>query len=133
MSAQSSEEKAKRRQLASMIKKDPSAALEILLDEPFWHNDVQTNVDYRRDGDDTDGKKQGISIGFSHDGDSWISVASYREGFGEENGKTEISPYPIDHRFRSGFGGGRSLRVRNALMFLALAIKLDSKDMPDRP
>ena len=33
-------------------------------------------------------------------------------------------------RFRTSGGGGHSLRVRNALMLLALAIKLDNEEDP---
>ena len=67
--------------------------------------------------DDHDGTKKGaVNVTFSEDGDAWVSI------LGKDNGESL--------RFRTFFGGGQSPRVRNALMILALAIKLDNDPDP---
>ena len=51
----------------------------------------------------------GVSVVFSPDGDAWVTTD------------------PRGCRFRTYAGGGTSLRVRNALLMLAMAIKLDNE------
>lgn len=112
--------------LRRLIGKYPSDAADILLDTPFWHQEVKTERAYSREGDDTDGKKQGITVAFGPDSDAWFEVRSFD---GERGDKTP----PITHRFRSGFGGSNSDRVRTALLVLARAIDLENERKPDRP
>jgi len=84
-----------------------------LLDTPFWPQQLDINKDYFRTHDDCDGDLyKGITVGFTQDGDAWINT--YKQGC----------------RFRTYHGGGKSLRIRNALLFLALAIQLDNKEFP---
>ncbi len=86
--------------------------IEKLFDENFeWPNNLKTGL-YERLHDDHDGTGQGhLSVSISPDGDAWIKT----------NGT--IHQYL---RFRTHGGGGGSLRVRNALIILAEAIRLDN-------
>ncbi|MFH1129426.1 MAG: hypothetical protein V1686_01700 [Patescibacteria group bacterium] len=90
-----------------------------VLDYPFWIPDVETMRRYTRIHDDHDGTFQGaITVIFSKDGDAWV----------EFDPTHNASPL----RFRGDLGGGMSLRTKNALMILALAIKLDNEEAPQR-
>ena len=86
-----------------------------VLEHPFWVNGLSTQVIYERIQDDHDGTKKGrIRVQFTEDSDAWVSTDKHTQAM----------------RFRCFFGGGQSLRVRNALMTLALAIKLDNEERP---
>ncbi len=88
-----------------------------ILENPFWIDSLETNTTYSRLHDDRDGTKTGsINVIFSEDGDTWIKI------------EHEIPGGSL--RFRNDFGGGESLRVRNALIMLALAIDLDNQERP---
>lgn len=88
-----------------------------VLENPFWIPELSSEEVYTRIHDDHDGTFEGkISIGFSHDGDAWIYVDKAHSSL----------------RFRTFFGGGMSERVRNALMILAYAIKLDNEKKPQK-
>ena len=85
-----------------------------ILENPFWIQELDVNAFYERLHDDHDGTFQGkITVSFSVDGDAWIGI----------DGHPSL-------RFRTFQGGGVSLRVRNALVVLALAIKLDNEKCP---
>jgi hypothetical protein len=90
-----------------------------LLESPFWPAELEVNKIYTRTHDDCDGKmEEKINIGFTIDGDAWISTYAHRA--------------PM-MRFRMPIiGGGRSPRTRNALLLLALAMKLDNEEKPDK-
>lgn len=82
-----------------------------VLENPFWIPDLMLEKSYERLHDDHDGSGIGVlNVTFLPNGDATISI---------ENGK------PL--RFRNYSGGGLSLRVFNALMLLAWAIKLDNQ------
>lgn len=102
-------------QTQRLIKKEPNAVIHAMLECPFWLSELDVRVDYRRVSDDTSGE---ISVIFSTDGDSWIEVLS----------RLDPQEMTTMHRFRTMFGGGESLRTRNALLALALAIKLDNEE-----
>lgn len=90
-----------------------------LLDAPFWPATLQLGQFYQRFEDDS--PLGSISVVFGSDGDGWISVVS------------EPDPKEARHsmRFRMPMsGGGQSPRVRNALLILAEAIRLDNEDRP---
>ena len=88
-----------------------------ILDAQFWIQELSTERLYQRLHDDTDGEPIGrVMVMFDRQGDAYISTDSH---------------YAPPLRFRSGLGGGRSLRVRNALMILAYAIELDNETLPD--
>lgn len=91
--------------------------LQILLDTPFWPKGLTSETPYQRYDDDT--RLGHLTIYFSPDGDAWVDVLSQKD---------PTDPY--SHRFRTYFGCGQSLRVRNALLFLAMAIELDNKEHP---
>ncbi len=84
-----------------------------VLESPFWIPELSSGESYEILPDDQDGTGKGVlSITFlPKTGDATISI--------------DNRP-PI--RFRGSFGGGKNLRVRNALMLLALAIKLDNQE-----
>jgi len=87
-----------------------------LLETPFWPDGIDTRTRYFRTHDDCDGEMhKGISVLFSEDGDSWVRTC------------------PDGCRFRTYGGGGMSLRVRNAMLLLALAIKMDNEERPQQP
>lgn len=118
-----------RNKVESLLEDYPEEVLDLVLNRPFWHSKVKTNINYRRRSDDTDGDDLGISIIFSQDGDAWVQVDSYRK-----NRKTgEDLPDSGSHRFRTYYGGGSSMRTRIAFMILARAIQLDQAEKPDRP
>ena len=86
-----------------------------VLETPFWPDDVETKVSYHRTHDDCDGNySEGIAVAFTQDGDAWVQTIKKSMG---------MCRYREPH-----FGGGLSPRVRNALLLLALAIKLDNGD-----
>ena len=100
-----------------LIQLEPSEVIRALVETPFWPRLLETNISYARQGDDTSSE---ISIAITRDADTWVSVFS-------DTDPDEIS---LSQRFRSGFGGGESERVRNALLVLALAIKLENEARP---
>jgi hypothetical protein len=114
--------------IESAIESNPNLVVDILLASPFWLQGLSTDKVYRRESDDTDGEEQGISVAFGPDADAWVEVRSYKVHREEED---ETPRPPVMHRFRTGFGGGRSQRVRTALLILAHAMELDEKDLPD--
>lgn len=91
-----------------------TADIERVLEGNYWPEGLDTRTAYARVHDDCDGDAtQVISVSFTPDGDAWVSTLCGR---------------PL--RFRNGIGGGMSLRTRNALMLLALAIKKDNEEIP---
>ena len=103
-----------------LIRLEPSEVIRALVETPFWPRLLETGVSYTRLGDDTSSK---ISVAIAPDADAWITVFS------------DLDPEEasFSQRFRSGFGGGESERVRNALLVLALAIKLENEARPQEP
>lgn len=89
-------------------------AMDTLLEGAYWPGTLVSRTAYVRVQDDCDGDlSQCLSVGFSQDGDAWIQTHG-----------------PMTLRFRSLGGGGMSLRVRNALLVLAEAIRRDNEDRP---
>lgn len=88
-----------------------------VLENPFWITDLKPEELYQRLHDDHDGSRDGkINVTFSGGGDAWVDISH---------------SCPGSLRFRTEFGGGgMSPRVRNALMILAYAIKLDNEARP---
>lgn len=88
-----------------------------LLEHGFWPPELKTEELYARLQDDHDGTREGrLSICTLQNGD--LGVAS-------DAGKGKWL------RFRGGFGGSTNPRTYRALLFLALAMKLDAKEKPD--
>jgi len=87
-----------------------------ILEEPFWPENLSTKESYVRVQDDCDGdQSQILMVSFSQDSDAWIQT---------------LHNTPL--RFRGPFGGGMSPRVRNALLILAMAIKKDNEEHPQK-
>jgi len=90
-----------------------------LIEGAYWPSTLNTQDTYNRRQDDTDGDtgvEQDIAVKFSVDGDAWVILPGFRS-----------------LRFRTWFGGGQSLRVRNALLVLAEAIRRDNEERPQKP
>lgn len=85
-----------------------------ILETHFWLPTLKTREVYSRTHDDCDGdQSQQLSLIIDQEGDVHI--------------------FPNKSlRFRTGMGGGGSLRTRNALLILAEAIRLDHEDVPFR-
>jgi hypothetical protein len=94
--------------------KDISKAIKKILETPFWPPMLNPYQPYFRTQDDCEGdKSEGISVTIGEDGDAWVFT----------NTKMHSC------RYRMPFlGGGRSPRVRNALLILAMAIKMDNEE-----
>ena len=85
----------------------------LLEDGLAWPQELATDCLYTRLHDDHDGTGQGtLSVQFNGVGDAYVV--------------TDL-PHGEPLRFRTSGGGGNSVRVRNALMLLALACKWDSE------
>lgn len=89
-----------------------------LIEGTYWPATIDTRVSYSRRHDDTDGKPgpdQELAVTFGQDGDAWL-----------------LLPGMQSLRFRTWAGGGHSLRVRNALLVLAEAIRRDNAEIPQQ-
>ena len=87
----------------------------LVLENPFWIPELNDDDYYERLHDDHDETFKGkIIVCFDQFGDIRIGTDKDRHWL----------------RFRNSGGGGMSLRVRNAIMILALAIKLDNEEHP---
>lgn len=95
------------------------ATIHKLLNAPFWPETLETGKCYQRFEDDSPNGY--ISVVFGGDGDGHLMVIAEQD--------------PNDHKLSMRFrmplqGGGQSPRVRNALLILAEAIRLDNEDHP---
>ena len=85
-------------------------AIRKLLDNLPWPEGLEAKT-YSRLHDDHDGEETGrLVVSISHDGDTWVTTT---------RGSL---------RFRTATGGGCSVRVRNALVLLALAIQIENEE-----
>lgn len=100
-----------------LLEQDSSAVIETILSDAFWPRALEPGMRYRRVSDDTSGD---ITVIFSRDADGWIEVLS----------RLDPKEPLLTHRFRSYFGGGESEHVRNTLLIIATAIKLDNESRP---
>lgn len=94
-----------------------SRALNTLLDGAYFPATLQSGVLYQRVHDDCDGDTlQTLGVAIAPDSDVHVVLPISRD---------------VDSlRFRTYFGGGMSLRVRNALLVLAEAIRRDNEERP---
>lgn len=91
----------------------------LLGESMIWPEGLEARTRYERLHDDHDGTCQGSTVVcIGDDGDAWIDL----------QGKRAFESL----RYRTGIGGGSSLRVRNALLMLAFAIKLENEEHPQR-
>jgi hypothetical protein len=94
-------------------------AMNTLIEGAYWPQSIEPKSSHTRRHDDTDGKRdieQDLTISIGPDGDAWVVAAG--------------AP-PL--RFRTLAGGGHSLRVRNALLVVAEAIRRDNAERPQAP
>lgn len=92
-------------------------ALHDLLEGDFWIDTLSADVCYSRLHDDRDGhttSEHTLQVYVAPDADLHVFLPNSMESL----------------RFRNYFGGGKSLRVRNALMVLAEAIRRDNEERP---
>ena len=105
------------RKKKEMTTEEMMKAVEYLLENPLPMPEVEHSEAYSRLHDDHDGTCRGkLIVQMDQNGDMWFN--------------SDARPYQC-LRFRNFIGGGRSLRVHNALRILALAIKKDSEQFPD--
>jgi|GEM_PF-2137644 len=83
-----------------------------ILEGDFKLPSVEFGQSFKRIHDDNDGLATGLSLKIDMDG----------------NIKVDVDAEFMSARYRTYIGGGRSLRTRNALMVLALAMEKDSQD-----
>lgn len=97
-------------------------ALDFILEDIYWIEAIDIGKLYERRQDDTDGSdapSQYLSLGIDSSGNSDIHIIIY----------------PGKHRelrFRNYFGGGKSERVRKALIILMEAIRRDNEKNPEK-
>lgn len=90
-----------------------SEQIKDILESPFWLNEIETNVAYQTEDDDSPPGEAQLQVVFSIDGDAWVA---------------KMTDSPITSiRKRTFAGGGRDHRTRQALMILAYAMKLDAE------
>ena len=110
---------------------------EILSGVIVWPQSLHSRTQYRRTHDDNDGKKeQCICVEIGPDGDTHCcqNIDSEEEIDEERSDPSLLAgvQFPLTYlRYRNSFGGGRSPRVYNALLILALAIHFDNQDDPN--
>jgi hypothetical protein len=100
-----------------LTEKSVQLSIDRLLENDFWIPSLATNELYTRLHDDRDGEsgeKHQLRVYVAPDADLHVFIADSMESL----------------RFRNYFGGGKSLRVRNALMLLAEAIRRDNAERP---
>lgn len=93
-------------------------AMNTLIEGSYWPSTLGPGECHRRRQDDTDGETgpdQDLAVSIGPDGDMWVLMPG------------------ASLRFRSWAGGGQSLRVRNALLVLAEAIRRDNEARPQPP
>ncbi len=110
------------RVLAHTAKEFPNEMIAALLATHWWPTHLETMENYSVKRYEDDSRFGMLTVTISEDADAWIDVLS------------EADPNELHTimRFRTFIGGGQSPRVRNALLILAEAIRLDNKDRPQR-
>lgn len=95
---------------------------------PEWPEGLKEMTHYEVYCDD-DGQRCGarMSVVVAGDGDVHVSMSAYHD---EDRTPENLNPFP-SIRIRTGIGGGRMTRTRQALLWLAKAIELDRKDNPE--
>ena len=84
-----------------------------ILENPFWLDEIESNMVYQTEDDDSPPGEAWLQVVFSIDGDAWVA---------------KITDSPIKSiRKRTYAGGGKDHRTRQALMILAYAMKLDAE------
>lgn len=105
---------------------DENRLLEQLALQPHWPEGLETRKFYEFRCDDK-GREGGcwIRVMIAEDGDVHVSMQEW-EDIREEGSQPD--PFP-SVRCRTGIGGGRHQRTRQALLWLARAIQLDNAEL----
>lgn len=93
--------------------------------EPSWPDGLKAREAYRVLCDDK-GRDGGswLKVIIADDGDVHVSTQEWED---IKKGGTKPSPFP-SIRVRTFSGGGRNLRTRQALLWLAKAIQMDNQE-----
>lgn len=103
--------------------------------KPHWPAGLQTRTFYEIPCDD-DGRELAavLKVMVAEDGDVHVSMSKFidnpRQIPKDANGAARMHPCP-SIRIRTLAGGGRNSRTRQALLWLAEAIRLDNIDNPE--
>ncbi|TWT91417.1 hypothetical protein [Neorhodopirellula pilleata] len=92
--------------------------------KPHWPEGLEAMKRYEILCDD-DGNRCGsqMNVMVDNQGDVYVGMHAYHD---EERTAENLDPFP-SIRIRTGIGGGRNRRTRQALLWLAKAIELDSQ------
>lgn len=92
---------------------------------PCWPDGLEPGKVYEVKCDD-DGRRcdSTLRVFADNQGDVYVSMYAYHD---EDRTLKNRNPFPTI-RIRTGLGGGRMRRTRQALLWLARAIELDLKD-----
>jgi hypothetical protein len=93
---------------------------------PHWPEGLKEATLYSTECDD-DGRlcDARMNVFSDNQGDMYVSMHAYND---EERGVKNLNPFP-KIRIRTGIGGGRMRRTRQALLWLARAIQLDNAEL----
>lgn len=97
---------------------------------PHWPEKLESRKFYEIPCDD-DGRlfDASMSVMIAEDGDVHVSMSKFSDDPRDPRSKAKMDPLP-SIRIRAMQGGGRNLRTRQALLWLAEAIRLDNIDNP---
>jgi hypothetical protein len=102
---------------------------------PHWPAGIKIGEVYEIPCDD-DGRQLGavLRVMLAEDGDVHVSMCSFmedpRQASRDSQNLGKMNPFP-SVRIRTMVGGGRNTRTRQALLWLAEAIRLDNIDNPE--
>jgi hypothetical protein len=96
--------------------------------QSVWPEGLQAMKRYELPCDD-DGRlcDAKMAVLIDQQGDVYVSMSAYHDG---DRDSRNLNPFPVV-RVRTGIGGGRNRRTRQALLWLARAIELDTKESPE--
>jgi len=93
---------------------------------PHWPKGLEQSKLYEVKCDDNGIERDAtLKLMVDNQGDVYVSMHSYRK-YSPSEVKKQLDPLPAV-RIRTACGGGRNRRTRQALLWLAKAIELDTK------
>jgi len=113
--------------IEKLLSEDYNTVIKSVLEHIQWLVEVNTDIEYFVNEDDTDGARRGIGVRFLNNGDGVIDLREcmIKSHFSQSD---VYSTSPHVYRFRNWFGGGRSLYVHKALLILAAAVMMDKDE-----
>ena len=92
---------------------------------PHWPAGLEARKLYKLKCDDASPDElRELTVSITEDGDVWLGMMQIDD---LRTSKPYSNPHPTV-RCRTGIGGGRNRRTRQALLWLAEAIRLDNED-----